>query len=65
SARCALVAAALLGARRGDRFDPDTFATRFAQIAATAGLDLDALWRNPGSKEDYPFTRPPLATTAA
>ncbi|MGQ7387903.1 T3SS effector HopA1 family protein, partial [Streptococcus suis] len=33
SARCALVAAALLGARRGDRFDPDTFATRFAQIA--------------------------------
>lgn len=59
SARSKLVAAALLAARDGEAFPWEAFSARFAEAVAAAGLDIDALWLNPRSKDIYIF--PPLS----
>jgi hypothetical protein len=63
SARCRLVAAALLAARDEGGFPYDRFAGAFERAAAAEGLLLDALWLNPGSTDDYclPVLRAPRA----
>lgn len=65
SARSRLVAAALLAARAGDRFPWERFAVVFAEGVANAGLDIEALWLNPGSEDIYPFPSLSPQTVAA
>jgi hypothetical protein len=54
SSRCALVASALLAAREDEGFSYDAFKEAFRRLAAEQGLDFDALWLNPGSRDEYP-----------
>ncbi len=52
-ARSRLVAQALVAARRDAGFAPALFADALTVAIATAGLDAEALWLNPGSHNLY------------
>jgi hypothetical protein len=53
TARSGLIAAALIGAQDGDGFSWAGFERSFAEQAAAARLNVDALWLNPGSDDMY------------